>query len=529
MVNSISQYGVTFTFDQAYQSGQYANGDYWVLGPVTITSISPAFASGRNGWEVNPSSTVNQGFDDRLPDYTPSLVPSLPYTSSGPIESIVKTISLTVAPTWPKLQTAVVLTVVTTVPPNNGATTFRPAYFGTTWKPTLSTQSLNTQLLPTYAPVANMPSLSDIENDFQRLQLDHRTDWQGRGFHPVDNMPDYGASISLLTGSAALRLMINDPVTAKMQALINYVQAGIDLYAIAFNGGQWLPMGGHGCARKLPITFAAVLLQDQNMQMNIANWAAIGTTFQEDNDFYFSQQANNGNGMILFGQDFWSEYHYWRSIIQLVGSKSHVDPYGYIDGGRTPGGEYQFCCVSMPNKGIATALLLMPELQCVWNNDLFIQYIDRWVTFGTWTQNDPCAPADLSDTDMSDYGITYGPDGNGGCILDTDPSDGIGRFPNQHGTNANAGYYQNTFGNALWNAYRSTLSINQCLDCLDEEIDLSNSSITTDLMANIRIVSNGTVITGSNVEYTAGDIIELENDFEVDQNANFHAYIEACQ
>lgn len=37
----ISQYGITWTFDTEYEYGQFANGDYWVLGPVTITRIEP--------------------------------------------------------------------------------------------------------------------------------------------------------------------------------------------------------------------------------------------------------------------------------------------------------------------------------------------------------------------------------------------------------------------------------------------------------------------------------------------------------
>jgi hypothetical protein len=38
---SISQHGVTWFFDKCYQYGTYANGDYWVVGPVTITDINP--------------------------------------------------------------------------------------------------------------------------------------------------------------------------------------------------------------------------------------------------------------------------------------------------------------------------------------------------------------------------------------------------------------------------------------------------------------------------------------------------------
>ena len=37
---SISQFGITWTIAGTNQTGQYANGDYWVIGPVNIISIT---------------------------------------------------------------------------------------------------------------------------------------------------------------------------------------------------------------------------------------------------------------------------------------------------------------------------------------------------------------------------------------------------------------------------------------------------------------------------------------------------------
>ena len=42
---------------------------------------------------------------------------------------------------------------------------------------------------------------------------------------------------------------------------------------------------------------------------------------------------------------------------------------------------------------------------------------------------------------------------SGGCILDTNSIDGIGRFPSRHGMNANSGFYSNNFANSMWDAY----------------------------------------------------------------------------
>jgi hypothetical protein len=39
---SVSQFGVTWTFDKPYECGRFATGDWWVVGPVRIVAIDPA-------------------------------------------------------------------------------------------------------------------------------------------------------------------------------------------------------------------------------------------------------------------------------------------------------------------------------------------------------------------------------------------------------------------------------------------------------------------------------------------------------
>src|SRR4030043_156535 len=47
---SVSKDGIVWTFDKDYTVGQFANGDYWVVGPVKVTSTT---ATG--GSMVNPT------------------------------------------------------------------------------------------------------------------------------------------------------------------------------------------------------------------------------------------------------------------------------------------------------------------------------------------------------------------------------------------------------------------------------------------------------------------------------------------
>src|ERR1035437_6314585 len=40
-LKSVSQYGITWTFEEAAPVGQFVNGDFYVVGPITIAKIDP--------------------------------------------------------------------------------------------------------------------------------------------------------------------------------------------------------------------------------------------------------------------------------------------------------------------------------------------------------------------------------------------------------------------------------------------------------------------------------------------------------
>lgn len=532
-VGSVEQYGVTWVFDRCARSGRYANGDFWVVGPVSIVRITPdadarrvargpgicdGWSAGaqaceeacrsagadyaarcgddgrngdcncdhvRNGWEVNPLPGGGQGLDERAGGADVDLVPTLPYLAS-PGESLLKVVSAE-EPAEPGtsygiLTTAAVLTVVAEPPPDGGATTFRPPYVGPD-KPQYATTALHTELLPALAPVDAAPTLAEVEARFVRVQLDHEGGATGRYLHPVENIPDYGSDIALRNNDAALRLALDDPLADRLPALIAYVQYGIDLYAMVRHGQTWPDGGGHRPGQKLPLTFAAVLLDDAGMRDAIR----AADFFHEDRGTF-----RGAGDAALFGfPEELDERAYWNTVIDDSGFRSRPDPYGYVDGGRRPGGGYQYCCISQPWRGTVLAMRLWPALQDVWTNPLLFDYVDRWVAAGAWSQPDPCAPpdgvcaggdhagdpctsaneatvctgedavCDLTvhyDPDGTEglenhYGVTYGPDGAGGCILDTDPADGTGRFPQFHGTEVDGGYRGSDFQRALWAAH----------------------------------------------------------------------------
>ena len=90
MQKSVTQYGITWTFDKNYEVGQYATGDWWVKGPVTVQSVSPAQiestaqSGATNGSVLNARGNIStkkkmQGWGSDAQNYDASLRVSYPF------------------------------------------------------------------------------------------------------------------------------------------------------------------------------------------------------------------------------------------------------------------------------------------------------------------------------------------------------------------------------------------------------------------------------------------------------------------
>ena len=101
MTESVSRYGITWHFDEPVPAGQFITGDWWVVGPVTVTGVEPApgpvtdemekvvksiygaqATQGdnrmRNGSMIPLKASGRQGYDSRLKNYMPELGVSFP-------------------------------------------------------------------------------------------------------------------------------------------------------------------------------------------------------------------------------------------------------------------------------------------------------------------------------------------------------------------------------------------------------------------------------------------------------------------
>ncbi len=330
LISSITSNDITWHFAGKHEAGQFINGDYWVVGPVTITAITntlndPTFTprKGQNGSMVNPlpvskaqmgrfqgrvvgTTGYDDGHKESYQEHLNAALPNgKPLSSDNPL-TLKTGQTLVSAVSWlyrdkdvrepgcpglyatgtprPALRSAGFLTCLDQAPPTDA---FRPPYCGDK-KPLYRAGRLRHDLLKKLPPpVAVQPNIPDLAKKVRRSWLDHLPGWEGEILHPTDNMPSYGRELNRLAIEVALALHLDtDQLPGKPDKapiLIPYVQYGIDLAGIVDNGGYFPADGGHGAGRKWPILFAGLMLDEPEMkrigQKNVR--------FQEDEQTFF--------------------------------------------------------------------------------------------------------------------------------------------------------------------------------------------------------------------------------------------------
>ncbi len=412
----ITQHGITWTFEQAVRVGRFVNGDYYVVGSVTITQIDPKPLWGdevgeiidkssvresrypgrqaRNGSVLNvPSRSKKGGYDSRIPSgrYDPDLFAHLPIrmkpgdvlvsTVSRKNEEIRKFSGQHVDP----LQVAAALTCVAEPQPPDA---FRPSYCDSAHSKIYLARNLRRDLLlsltrPTSAP----ETLDEYARSFQKPWLDS-VDF---GFAaPVDNLPHYGQSIAQLVGEASLLLMMDYSADDKERLLVNSVQVGIDLWGVARGGFVWQGHGGLNSGRKWPMVLSGILLDDKEMQSPTK--AVPGLRFGEDDQTALCPYAYKGK-TFESGWTGAKAVFVGHSPYLMARSTHWADGWGPVDlfhpsewpddkltPKRLPASEgYRRANTSGAWIGQALAARLM-HVEDVWNHDAFFAYVDRWMT-----------------------------------------------------------------------------------------------------------------------------------------------------
>jgi len=367
---SLSQYGITWTFSRPAEVGQFVTGDWWVVGPVTVSSVTPGSAADRHGSVVNPPAGDRQGYDSRMAHFDASLRAKFPQTLE-PGDSLVSTISVgqigdrtpeTVRGQYCRgpLRTAAVLTCLAKPPAKDA---FRPAYVGT-WREIFTASQLRRDILPRLKTPETVPDVGQYERYLERIWLDHQRQWVNRKMHPLENMPDYGREITNIVSNVALMLLLDDQNHNTETLLLRFVQKGIDYYGVVKSDDNlWIANGGHNSGRKWPILFAGLMLDHGGMM-------SVNATFQEDQQTYY-------------GKGYAGQKALWTITLNNPNARhEEADPETWNAFGDNKGnngtkaeGYRRLNGPTWVGQALAARLTGMVDR---WNHPPFFDYVDRW-------------------------------------------------------------------------------------------------------------------------------------------------------
>ena len=407
--DSVSIDGITWTFSQAVPVGRFVNGDYYVVGPVTVVNINPLPTAGnsRHGSVLNMPVNNSQlsPFDGRVAAnrYAPQLRIYPPFTMH-PGDALISSISVNQIgdyPPWlregeetpssPVRSVSVLTCLAAGVSPD----AFRPSYADRSQK-IYYANSIRRDLLPRLPRVTHTPDIAAFASHFRRPWLDICF----FGFDAaVEYQATYGREVGRSVGMASLLLALDFSPAEKEQLLINFIQYGIDLWGIARAGYfGWPAHGGHGTGRKWPIIFAGLMLGDPDMQAPTKTYPALrfGEDMQTmmDNgwtgaDVVYAGHQGVWNGQAVSSTPSWGPYEHLPP--SLWASTFSGDLNYHI------GEDYRRCCTSIAWIGEGLAARIM-HAESLWNHDPFLDYVDRWMT-----ENDAAAVATIKSATGLDY------------------------------------------------------------------------------------------------------------------------------
>jgi hypothetical protein len=391
---SVSQWGITWTFDRSHEVGQYANGDYWVVGPVNITAISPAstVAGGRviNGTEVNPQGGNSQGYDSHQSDMQFSSSRNVAPGATGrslqvTTGSVVSSVSLDNPDDQgrPLLRSLAILTVVSAPPP---AGSFRPSPYGTDKTSRWRESDLDYSVLRTLPAVADTPSLSSVTDSVRRFWNEQNTHWSARAVHASQNQPEYGRDMANTLALALLSLHLDYSREQKRDLFVYIVQLGLDVYGSAQIGGVWLDLGGHNHGRKMPMLLAGLALNDPNI-LRVAD-AARSMIFQEDRQTFFVSQADVDRELYQADGDDRKPY-----TSDMIGMPEWGEQHTRQPNRDSSGWGADYRWVGSGFMGHALMAHLTPGAVDAWNWPAFFEYTDRYESIsGTTTGTNGVKP-----------------------------------------------------------------------------------------------------------------------------------------
>lgn len=429
----VTQYGITWTFNKPHTVGTFVTGDYWVIGPVNIVSVSPTpgpaaadeqktkTAKSRYGAAAisndkrmrNGSMIImgrdltgskagagfgNQGYDSRGLCFTPessitfphvldvnqsliSSVSSESYGKDGKLETPFVLADLPLKNCGKTMQSAMqdaaILTCLDQAPP---ADAFRPAYAGKD-KTIYETKDIKWDLLPKLRAPSSTPSWPVMERIFQRPWLDHLDSWAYQYNFPALNQPGYGREFVRMTSMASLMLMLDVPQSQKEKLMYEFLQLGIDQRGLSLAGRTLLSeQGGHFIGRKWPILFTSIMFGNEGFR----TFPELDLSLPVMGNYRLTPTVGGPPPTAVFGEDVDTYYGKGgdgqKVLNQITVHTGQRFPYEEKPRAEFTKDEKWIDGYRIQNavswNGTALAALLM-KAKAMWNHDAFFDYVDR--------------------------------------------------------------------------------------------------------------------------------------------------------
>jgi hypothetical protein len=341
----ITHYGITWEIEESRLTGVFANGEPWVIGPVTIKKILPigvdidptGQSGGTNGSMVNPIPNTQQGFEAWADLGSSQINYSVEKDISLSLprklvagDALVSSITSHREVNRTKADTIAVLTVLSEAPPEGS---FRPGFYGTDRTVRFNRSQIDWSVLKNLAHVLGTPTQAYIEAMLPALPWFEWGPGYGTGLmSPTRNSGSYlggdlgggystyGREVAIKWSMVALWLNMENTQAVKEKAMIQTIQSGIDLHSylsnVAGGVGFWAD-GGHKVGRKFPLFLAAVALNDPILRLYASN----PILFPEDQCTFIVQESDfgrildPGHGVYtleMIGLGEWGVKHYFN-------------------------------------------------------------------------------------------------------------------------------------------------------------------------------------------------------------------------
>jgi hypothetical protein len=295
---SVSQHNITVKFESDMTTGQFVNGDYYVVGEVNIINVDPcssatmADSACRNGIMIDPNGgekganvvSTAHGFDSRIVGYDADLNEAWPgdanITSSNPL-TVEPNASLVICKSGASATVAdwMILTVLSQAP---AANSFRPAYANTDKTISYNETDIDYETLLDLDPCGTEPTWADINDQFMYplIQISSSTSASYLSGARMSAHDDF----AMEGGEAMLKLNCNYTDAEKRAATIYLCQLGIDIYGVITEnaGGRavYKGIGAFSLGKKVVVMFTGTVLGDTAM---IADMTAKSGAYGETN------------------------------------------------------------------------------------------------------------------------------------------------------------------------------------------------------------------------------------------------------